>query len=53
MWLHAGQLTDPADRHGVGGGGVRHAAQGAGPRVPRIHLSLEYKRYLTIFIGEK
>ena len=40
MGLHAGQLTDPADGHGVGGGGVGHAAQRPGPCVARIHLSL-------------
>ena len=39
--LHAGQLTDAADWHGVGGGGVRHASSGAGPNVARVHLSLK------------
>ena len=40
VWLHAGQLADPADRHGGGGGGVGHAARPAGGGVAVVQLSL-------------
>ena len=39
MRLLAGQLADPADRHGGSGGGVRHTARPAGGAVIQLGLN--------------